>query len=211
MKNLFMCIISAVVLFCSNAFCQEHGRFAVQSAVDPFKLSDLMSAISSNAMEPSCVIGIRAYASDRFGFDLGTGIVYNSGYDSSNGNSESFGIRSILIRGGFVYEAFQGERACVGINGKLGFSFQQWSTYSYSGTYLKYSVTVPSIYFGFEPAYYLSKNISLFSEFGVKIMFNPNSKSATGSSLGGYTLESNKDASTSIATDGLSLGLRYFF
>jgi hypothetical protein len=96
MKNHVVCLFSAIVLFSTSAFSQEHGNFAIFSTVSPIMTSDLISLFATNSTEPPYSIGVRGYISDRFGLDLAGGFLYGSGTkrDSVSGTSEAPGTRS---------------------------------------------------------------------------------------------------------------------
>jgi hypothetical protein len=121
---------------------------------------------------------------------------------------------------GIIFDAFQGENASLGFSGKFGLSFQKLNDYVWSnGTYkhATYSATVPSIFVGIEPAYLFSENFALFSRFGINLQFMPNSNFIDTSNptynlaTDSLPLKKRDDAHTIITTDGLTLGVRYYF
>jgi hypothetical protein len=222
-KSLSALCLSVAFLF-SLGNCQEHGKFALNSQINPFTIADMFSSFMGSApsYEPSCKIGFRYSPIELLGIDVNYGMLFNSGNkrDSANQTAESPSYHNFKFDLGAAYTVATGEHAALAVMAQYGMSFQQWyDSYlaSSATSYVYYGVFQPSLFFGLEPSFFLSKNIALFSVFGLHMVFVPDSKTIdmTDPSFNPATktfpLRKVHDSKVSMVTNGCSIGIRYYF
>ena len=216
MKKITFIMMGLLILFISKSFTQESGKISIHSEVNPLTMADITSAHTPN--KPASKIGFRINTSDTFGIEVTSGLIYNSGneMDSLSNTEANPGAFVLLVELTAIYKIMNGEKATLSLYTGVGLSFQEWSTMDYWTNdytiYEEYNVLVPSFFIGLEPEYLFSKNFSIFSKFGVNLSMIPNSKKFVHNYSEDTTeLVEKVDSKTLISTDGLSIGLRYYF
>ena len=108
----------------------------------------------------------------------------------------------------------------MGLVAEYGIGIQNAYDYYYnsgSEDYVHYTTTGQTVFLGIEPTLMFSKNIGIYSTLGIVFAFSPNSKQidtanpAFDPATRTYPLREAKDAHVNIATNGCSLGMRYYF
>jgi len=224
MKHNIIIVALALSILVAHVHAEEHGKIAIQSEVLPLTLTDFATIFNSSNLipEPSYMIGLRFYTSDKIGVDVLSGLIFSSSVttDTASDTRPNPGVSCLSTQVGVAYTALQGEKASLAILGRLGVTFNEVSEVDYSESdpkYATYNILIPSLFIGFEPSIEVSKNIHIFSNLGVKTVFLPNSKyidmndPSYNNGTDSFPLKNRKDAATRIVTNGILLGFRYFF
>jgi hypothetical protein len=221
MRKVLLVVIAVSV----NVFAQgvEHGIVSVHGDLNPFGYWAFYGP-----MVPLAEVGMRFYPVNRFGVGFGIGYM---GITEVEGDSSSHtyprskdGSLSLSIN--LVGVVAQGDRAELGILGSGGVAIatEEESVSDpmvvdpYESTVYEYEKTVvPFFFLGLEPMFYLSDNMAMYSNFGIRFTFLPDSKFIdTGDP--DYTFDDREDfwddrddAQTLVEISGLAIGFRYFF
>ena len=221
-------LIAVTFLCCFSFFSRataEHGRFAVQSEFHLLSSMDFISIFGEvPSYTPAVELGIRPFFVDRFGMDVMFGLYTNSGYDSDTAQDtdeqpSSFNFSSRL---GLVAEIAKGDKANLSLLINFGIILQKQYDYEFGGINMErkfetYVAVAPIAQVGLEPSFDFSEHFSIYSNFGVKMILNPNSQYIDRSdpsydfNAGVLPLKERNDKSTTFGFYGLAIGMRYYF
>jgi opacity protein-like surface antigen len=209
--------LALVLAALGTAQAAQPGFLSLQAETMAMSMDDRIT--SANALVASNRLGLRVSPSEKLSFDVlaGFGHMEGHGADTATDTDESAPTGLYSVEAGIAWKVAQGEKASLSLLGQGGVTVFQTSASSYSTmTYqrkeLGYSLTVPSLFVGIEPAVDLAPNFQLYSTVGVRYGMIPNSKHAPSTSSGEEPhLETKKDATNVIGLSGLSLGMRYVF
>jgi len=229
-SDIFTVVTALLIIFSMTniSWAQPSGRFALQSEinVDETELDMLTYPSSMPANGPQVRIGFRWNMKNRLGLDMFFGMTSLSWVktDDAAQTGERPGSRSILAQIGLADKGLERDAASLRMLGRYSLRFNRWYEYhsAYWGpfwpeNFVEYNVTIPALSIGLEPSYSFGHNFSIFSRFGMSIVFIPDSKRIDYASpeyapdSDNYPLVKRNDSRKEIKTDGVAIGLRYHF
>jgi hypothetical protein len=202
------------------AFVAASGVFAgvgFQAELGTLNVSDLV--MLSGPDLTSTKIGLRVGGSGPTSFDLllGFGSLSEVPWDDATMSSPydmqqkyfSFGATI-----GLAAKVHSGEKTNLSFLGRYGISFSQdGGIYVDAASIPKldyYTMIFHTIFVGLEPSFKLGENMEIFSNYGVSVKINPNSKTLVQAFPGAPTSwQEMKDGTTGIGFSGILLGFRY--
>ena len=200
------------------ALVAASGVFAgvgIQAELGTMNMSDFVMLNSPDLT--STKIGIRAGGSGSASFDLllGFGSLSEVPFDASvgpYGMSQKYFNFGVTI--GLAAKVHSGEKTSLSFLGRYGISFSQegdiYQDASNAYKYDYYTMIFHTVFVGLEPSFKLGENMEIFSNYGISVRINPNSKSLVQAYPGGPTSWSEiKDGTTGIGFSGILLGFRY--
>lgn len=212
----------------SISSAEHNGSFAIQAEVGIAEYESNLSMMPSGTPveAPRVKVGVRWSIVKKLDLDALFGVATISWVegDTASQTEERPGSKSVLAEVGLAYKILAGDDAALRILGRFGTRFNQW--FEYLETYwpyywwnrfVRYNVTIPALSVGFEPSYSFSQNFSVFSRFGMSLVFIPDSKRIDYGSpeydpdANVFPLVKRNDSRTEIKTDAITMGLRFHF
>ena len=224
LSRSFLILFSLITI----ATARDFSRFSFQGVFYPLEYYDINRGLNSYSSTgysslPSLYIpmdiGFRTMASQKVGIDFMIGGFYNSGYDKDTSNNTIEYPRSYSLSGkiGLYYNLFQHKKASIGALVRTGCYYEKHVVVNYNILEAKsYETFTPWGLIGVEPSLDLTKNLSVFTAFGIEIRMNPNSReyqfqNSYSNNVPVYKFVELSDASTDISLGGFCLGIRFQF
>lgn len=223
---MFRFIAAGVLAFSciAQVSAVEHGKFGVSAEVVSYAdIFNIVTQSNLSYMPPLASIGLRYSMTEMVDLDLSYGLSLRSEVKEDTGSHTSAAIaqNAHLFSLGLNVNPISFENTALGIYcrfvGLIGTGAVQKGPYA-NPLFIEYVTFTPKIGVGVEPAYYFSKNFSIFFRTGFALSFIPATRYAelkSGSSdpslKSSYEIKEQKDTGVAFGTDGLSLGLRFMF
>ncbi len=218
-------IVMGCCLLAPSVTAADHGRFAIQGEFLPASLSEVRQTSQYGASRADAALGIRYMVAKKIGLEFAFGFSAAEGVDMdtlSHTEATPAGL-NLLLFPGVAIEILQRKNSTLALNLKPWLSIEKWYAYTWmplapSGTKFEtYTVAVPGVYLGLEPAYFMGEHFSFYAAFGVSIALLPSTRYIDTSDptydfeKGVFPLKDNDNSRTVFDTDRLGIGVRYFF